>query len=109
MGCGPSKLKGDVPDSLGTEPAKPVRKVQSNFADVDYTHGSDKKKSIAGDMAPDETQPPVPPPGKAAAAEQKMNNDEQIKLEPYRTIEEPADTVKDPIGGLGGETADMIR
>ena len=107
MGCGGSTLKGDAPDNVGTAP-QPVRKVQSNFKDVDYATAADPRKaSMPGDRAPDEVDPPK---------KQKEDNDQDItamapknedmKLEPYKSVTE-ADQAE-PLG-LGGETPDMVR
>lgn len=107
MGCGSSSLKGDAPSDVGTAP-QPVRKVQSNFKDVDYTTSADPRKgSMPGDRAPHEMDPPKSQKEKkdddVTAMAQK---DEDIKLEPYKTItdaNEPA-----PLAS-SEQTPDMIR
>jgi hypothetical protein len=107
MGCGSSSLKGDAPDNVGTAP-QPVRKVQSNFKDVDYSTSPDPRKaSMPGDRAPHEVDPPK---------SQKDGNDDDMapvarkeednKLEPYKTItdsDQPA-----PLAS-SEQTPDMIR
>lgn len=107
MGCGGSTLKGDDPGEVGTAP-QPARKVQSNFKDVDYTTGADRRKSsMPGDRAPHETDPP-----KAYKEDQHEDitamaqKEEETKLEPYKSLTD-ADQAA-PIGSTG-ETPGLIR
>jgi hypothetical protein len=109
MGCGGSSLKGDAPSEVGAAaPPQPVRKVQSNFKDIDYSTAADpRKSSTPGDRAPHEVDPPkAQKEGKHDDITAMAQKDEDMKLEPYKTItdsDQPA-----PLAS-SGETPDMIR
>jgi len=109
MGCGGSKLKGDGPEeAVGASavPPQPVKKVTTNFSNVDYTNSAtNHKPSMAA--APDEIRVPTT---------SKAEDEAHAKLEPYRSPEEveAGQSIQKSAGdgdGLGQteETADMIR
>ena len=87
MGCGGSKLKGDGPENVGTA-TQPVREVQSNFRDVDFTTGADpRKSSMPGDVAPHEIEPPkVRKEARHEDTTAMEQKGEGAKLEPYKSI-----------------------
>lgn len=109
MGCGGSKLKGDVPEGLGGDsapPSQPARvvdtKASNPFTRVDYNAGTDQSKR-ASQL---EYGPTEDPPSQPAAEMMKELKNDGDKLKPYTTLDEA-----DRVGALAPsqETPDIIR
>ncbi|KIW41273.1 uncharacterized protein PV06_06846 [Exophiala oligosperma] len=60
MGCGQSSLKGDDLPDLNSQPVeRPIKKVQTNFSDVNYDQDSQQRRMT--EYAPNETPRQYPP------------------------------------------------
>ena len=132
MGCGSSSLKGTEDVGTSEQPAvptssnnlqpagggAPMKKVRTNFSDVNYEAPTGNKESLLNATAPDEldegpsrNESAVSPMATRAEPKdgilEKANVEEQ-KLEPYHTLEDGRDTstVEQQVGG---KTPDLTQ
>jgi hypothetical protein len=93
MGCGSSSLKGDGPNAIGgDEPARPAKKINTNFASVDYDSGARARRLT--EYAPHETETARAKSSGGGESEAPKPPGDGEDLEPYHTIEDNKD-IKD--------------
>jgi len=81
MGCGSSSLKGDDVPNVNSQPVattttpggQPLRKVQTNFSDINYEQDIHKRRLT--EYAPHETPPPIREQSHDLSAEQNIGNE----------------------------------
>jgi hypothetical protein len=94
MGCGSSSLKGDGPNAIGgDEPARPAKKINTNFASVDYDSGAKARRLT--EYAPHETETARAKSTGGTEPESPKPPGEGENLEPYHTIDDPSKDAKD--------------
>ena len=100
MGCGSSSLKGEEPNGLNSQPAKvsepteqPIKKVRTNFADVDYDQSGQNRRMT--EYAPHEqvTEATRPRSKASAGTAPDSANPAKEELKPYHTLEDDRDNL----------------
>lgn len=73
MGCGSSSLKGEKHEEGAAEPAKPMKKVATNFSTVDYDNPTNQGRRNTEYAPHDEIKPHKPSEALSPLTEKKSN------------------------------------